>query len=162
MLRSSEKIPRLQRSESASVLCSSYVHFLSSWKEVEKTKNFETNNSKHNPSNILLICYCMQFSFIGVVPEYTKCVTFLTGLLTIVILYIFPALSWRYVNIYLVLSAFTSRPAMLQASNKDFVLQFVLFVFLSNKLTSSTDHNPFFILYWQGRLPFVRLWTSKR
>jgi hypothetical protein len=63
--------------------------------------------------NLLLISAWIIFWFVTVVPKYLNCATFSKDLLAIFMSWICLTSWWRDSNIYLVLSAFTSRPTYL-------------------------------------------------
>jgi hypothetical protein len=64
----------------------------------------------------------MQFSSVSVVPRYLNVATSSKDLFDIFMLYFCPNFWLRDINMYLVFSGFTSRPASLLASNKAFVV----------------------------------------
>jgi hypothetical protein len=68
--------------------------------------------------NLLLISSCIKIWFVNVVHRYLSCDIFSKDLLAIFMSWFCPAFCWRDSNIYLVFSAFTSRPTSLLESIK--------------------------------------------
>jgi hypothetical protein len=72
-----------------------------------------------------------------VVPKCLNCATFSRDLSGIVILWFCPAFLWRDSNIYLVFSAYTSRPTSALALIRVSVFSFVISMLSPNRFTSS-------------------------
>jgi hypothetical protein len=82
--------------------------------------------------NGLLISSWTTILFVTVIPKYLNFATFSKGLLAIFMLWFCPAFWWRDINMYLVFSAFTSRPTSLLVS-----IRASVFMLYHNRFTSS-------------------------
>jgi hypothetical protein len=81
-----------------------------------------------NITRILSVSSSIKFWFLTVVHRYLNCATFSKVLLAIFMLWFCPAFWWRYSNIYLVFSAFTSRPISSLASIRVSVLWYLCYL----------------------------------
>jgi hypothetical protein len=77
--------------------------------------------------NLLLISSWKEFLFVRVVPKYLNCTTVSKDLLTSFTLPFCPAFWSRDMTIYLVFSAFTSKPSTLLATNKACVFPYIMY-----------------------------------
>jgi hypothetical protein len=68
--------------------------------------------------SLLLISSCMGFWYVRVISKHTNYSTLSKTLLPLLTLCVCPALQLRYMLMYLVFSAFASRPISLPATNK--------------------------------------------
>jgi hypothetical protein len=86
--------------------------------------------------NPLLISSWIKFWFVTVVRKYFNCDTFSNELFAVFMYQIWPAFWWRDSNIFLVFTAFSSRPSSLLATIKVSVFFFILSMLSPSRFTS--------------------------
>ena len=112
------------------------------------TISLSTHNGDDTPQNSWI-----EFWFVNVVPKYLNCSTLSKQLLSVFISCLRPAFWSRDMTMYLVLSAFTSRPVSLLAITKASVFFFMVCTLLPNILTSLA----WFTIIWTRKLTYIFL-----